>query len=132
MNKFGKDLVFTPSVIVPEMASKTGSIFYIHFLDLVKQEDVPAINISAPNWSFSCLNDPQYGVYWAATPATGTPYILIARGVLAITISNIKVSTSNAQSSIYFDYYQIETINDGTYKDVLNVQSSSLTPVNII
>lgn len=118
-------IVFEPAVIVNEGAAATGSIFYIHFGDLVDSADVALINVIAPGWTFQTLSDTQYGQYWAGTPVSGSPVSLDPGHNLSIALSNVKVSSTPGRAQVYFDYYNVVGDNDGVAISILTIQQST-------
>jgi len=120
INRKGRSITFKPGELIAEGESNTGSIFYLHFSDLVSEANVPKIQLSAPGWTFKNLSDATYGQYWAATPAQ--PVTLEKDMSIEINVTNLIVSATGAQAQAYFDYYNIDGLNDGVYADLLAVQ----------
>jgi len=121
-NKRASALTFKPGQLIGEGSPNSGTVFYMHLGGLVPQAQVPAVQTSAPGWTFQVLNDAQYGNYWAATPAPNQPVALAPGGQLAITLANVQVATNNAQEYVYFDYYNVDGLSDGVYDALLTVQ----------
>ena len=113
-----------PGNLVEEGKANGGSIFYIHLGDMVRQDDIPDIEFSAPGWDFKSFVSDKYGKYWAATPTA--PVTLESGELITITVKNLAVYASGTQAHLYFDYYGIIGLNDGVYSELLAVQSSSL------
>lgn len=132
VNKKHSSIKFTPGSLVEEEKQKSGSIFYIHLGDLVDQKDIDQIQFSAENWTFQKFKSNKYGQYWAAVPTKDiilnpfTPEKSISKTEYSFTISvtNLMVSARGAQSQVYFDYYNVDGLNDGVYMELLTVQSS--------
>lgn len=120
VNKKQRAVTFNPGQLAPEGQSDTGSVFYIHFGDLVAQADVPGIEVAAAGWIFQSFTDARYGAYWAATPSQPTG--LAPGQVLSMSVNNLIASTTSAQAQVYFDYYNVDGISDGVYVDLLAVQ----------
>lgn len=119
----GRSITFLPGTIVNESQPKNGSIFYIHFRDLLAEEDIPKVKLSLSGWTFSPLSDDRYKNYWGATP---TNALTLENGdELSISMNVPSVITTKVQTTISFDYFGITHINDGVYQDVLNVNSNN-------
>lgn len=120
INKKQRTVTFNPGQLAAEGQANTGSVFYIHFGDLVAQADVPNIQLAAAGWAFKSFTDARYGQYWAATPEQPTA---VASGqTLSISVNNLIASTASAQAQVYFDYYNVDGLSDGVYADLLAVQ----------
>jgi hypothetical protein len=118
----GRSITFYPGKIDVETNPKTGSVFYIHFGDMLNESDIPNVKFSAAGWQFSPLKDERYKNYWGATPSN---QLTLDNGKeLSIQVSVPNVSTQKIQTTVSFDYYSIGQINDGVYRDVLNVTSN--------
>jgi hypothetical protein len=117
-------LTFVPGILAPEGTPAQGSIFYLHFGDLVAAADVPSLQPSASGWSFAVQNDALYGTYWAATPL-GASVPLAAGASLTISVSNLKATSSAGQAKIYFDYYAVDGAADGVFVENIVVERSS-------
>ena len=119
-NQQGRPVGFNPSTPVPEGTAPSGSIFYIHFGSAVPQNTVPDIVFQADGWRFTVIADTTFGSYWAATP---TREMALAGGAdFTIHVSNLTVDTDKQQITIYFDYYKVVNVNDGSYLDLLSVR----------
>jgi hypothetical protein len=117
-------VTFTPGVLAAEGTPPKGSIFYLHFGELVADDDVAKIGLAAPGWSFASQQDAVYGAYWAATPTEDA--VALAPGAsLAIAVTNLKVTTSLAQAKLCFDYYAVDGAANGVFTDMVVVSQSS-------
>ncbi|MDF2627836.1 MAG: hypothetical protein K0R39_1667 [Symbiobacteriaceae bacterium] len=123
-NRKEREITFNSGQLLGEGESNKGSIFYIHFGDLVAQADVAAIQFSAPGWSFQSFASSKYGQYWAATPV-GSPVTLQNTETLRISVANLAAAAGALQAQVYFDYYNVDGLNDGVYAELLAVQSGS-------
>ncbi|RPD42788.1 hypothetical protein [Chitinophaga barathri] len=119
-NKKPSKLQFKPGQLIGEEQPNTGSMIYIHFGDLVSQADVENVQIDAPGWSFKNLQNPYYGSYWGGTP--GAAVILEAGQSLAFHLRNVKTTAQVGQVQVFFDYYNITGINDGTDASIINTE----------
>lgn len=120
-NRKQHSITFDAGQLVSEGQIGTGSIFYIHFGDLVSQTDIPNIQFSASGWTFQNFSSAKYGQYWAATPTGGVE--IANNASVSIDVQNLVVSASATQAQVYFDYYNINGLNDGVYAELLAVQS---------
>lgn len=119
-NRQGRPVGFTPATLVPEGTPPDGSIFYIHFGTAVPQDTVAGIVLQAEGWTFAPFTDDLLGSYWAATP---TQELALAGGdSFSIHVGNLVVDSDKQQIAIYFDYYAIGNVNDGSYQDYISVQ----------
>jgi hypothetical protein len=122
-NKQGRPVAFAPATLVPEGTPPNGSIFYIHLGSAVPQGTIADIVFQADGWTFAVFTDAIFGTYWGATP---TRQLVLAGGDdFSIKVNNLTVETDKQQIMIYFDYYQVANVNDGSYQDLLSVNSSS-------
>jgi hypothetical protein len=97
----------------------TGSVFYIHFGDLVSQADIPQIHLGGAGWTFKMFTSEKYGAYWAATP---DQTVSLPNGEsISFTVANLIVATGAAQAQVYFDYYYIDGLNDGVFAELMTV-----------
>ncbi len=79
--------------------------------------------VTADNWQFSPLHDDRYKNYLGSYSSS---QIVLDNGKeLSIQLSVQIVSTQKIQTTVSFDYYSIGQINDGVYRDVLNVISNT-------
>lgn len=118
-NKKPAPLTFTPGQLVPEGETNSGAVFYIHFGKLIPDQQIANVLIESKDWSFKCFNSIQYGSYWAATPLKA---IICDPGKdITFNISKAMVATISGQAQVYFDYYDITGLNDGTDACLLNV-----------
>ena len=122
-NQRQSDITFNPGVLANEGTPPTGSVFYIHFGALVDPARVAAIQLSAAGWSFKALQDAQYGSYWAATPVSAVT--LPARQPLIINVANVNAVNNASQAQVYFDYYDVQGINDGVDIAIVAIQTST-------
>lgn len=112
-------ITFKPGTMRPEGAARSGSIFYMHFGDLVSQADISGIVLASEQWQFAKFQDEFYGVYWAAMPAS--PLTLNNGSSVQISAANVIVTASGTQAQVYFDYYAVEGVNDGVSAELLAV-----------
>ena len=121
-------ITFTPGTAAKEGTPPHGSIFYVHFGNLVAESDVAAISLSAPGWTFTPYSDGVYGSYFAATaaaavtlapaPGAGAP---AAGSTIAIAVSGLKAVTGVAQAHAFVDYYAVTGIADGVAEATVTV-----------
>lgn len=130
-NLLGQDIVFAPATLVPEGNATDGSLFYIHFGDLVQSGDVAKMAISAPGWRFQALEDPRYGHYWGATPA-GASVTLAAKAAIMVAVSGLPVNPkADGCCNVYFDYYRIDGIGgDGVACASLGIEQAATALLN--
>ena len=126
-NLLNENITFEPAQIVNEGQATEGSIIYIHFINLVKNADIPKIKLSAAGWAFKALNDNHYGNYWAATTLQNKPVSIAAKQSLSVAIKGVAVSnTANGQCKVYFDYYKVTGAGgNGVAAAALGIESSS-------
>ncbi len=117
-------ITFTPGVLATEGTPPNGSIFYLHFGELVAAADVPSIGLTADGWSFAAQSDAIYGAYWAATPV-GAAVSLAPGASLTIAVTNLKAATSLNQAKLYFDYYAVDGTASGVFTDTVVVSTPS-------
>ncbi|WP_035644861.1 hypothetical protein [Bradyrhizobium sp. ORS 285] len=115
-------VTFTPGVLAPEGSKPAGSIFYIHFGQLVDAVDVPSISLAAPSWSFALQQDSIYGAYWAATPVADD-VVLQPDGAVTVTVTGLKAASTLSQANLYFDYYAVDGTADGVFTDTIVVSA---------
>lgn len=120
-NKKGVEITFVPGRLVEEGGKKSGSIFYIHLAGLVANDDIQNIVITASGWDTKLMSSPKYGDYWALTPVYNQPIKLEHGGSINISITNIKATSSMTQAQLYFDYYNIDGLNDGVYEELVTL-----------
>jgi len=120
VNRKPAPITFTPGTAAPEGTPATGSIFYVHFGALVAPEDVAAIGLAEPRWTFTLQNDPIYGAYFAATAAADVVLASAPAGTDApadsridIAVTNLKAATGLVQAHLFVDYYDVGGISDG-------------------
>ena len=113
-------VTFVKGSLVPEGAARDGSIFYLHFADLVDQADVSKIGLSAPGWQFQMFSDATYGLYWAAAPAAAVT--LPSGATLSFSVANVLAAKASAQAQVYFDYYGVEGVGDGLYEELIAIE----------
>ena len=116
-------ITFQPGVLAPEGTKPNGSIFYIHFGQLVGVADVPSISLAAPSWSFAPQQDSIYGAYWAATPV-GDAVVLQPDATVTVTVTGLKAASTLSQANLYFDYYAVDGTADGVFTDTIVVTAS--------
>lgn len=122
-NQKGDTITLPPGQLVNEGTTQPGAIFYIHFGQLVADENVAQLSIAADNWTFKCLSDPSYGHYWAATP---TQNITLAdKAGIVFTISNLMAADKSGQVQLFVDYYGFKGLNDGTKAVVITLEAKS-------
>lgn len=126
LNRKPGSITFNPGQLIPEGSLNQGTVFYLHLGLLVNATDITQIKVSAPGWQFQNINSSKHGVYWAGTPAPGNPVFLGQNEKVGIVVENVRVLAVAAQLPVYFNYYNIEGLNDGTSKQLLTVQQ----PVN--
>jgi hypothetical protein len=115
-------ITFNPGVLAPEGAKPNGSIFYIHFGELVDKADVPSITLAAQGWSFAPQKDSIYGAYWAATPV-GNAVALQPDATVSVTVTGLKAASTLSQANVYFDYYAVDGTADGVSTDTIVVSA---------
>jgi|GEM_PF-1101238 len=113
-------LTFPPGVLAAEGTVPKGSIFYVHFGELVAQSDVAAITLAATGWSFALQSDQVYGNYWAATPV-GNAVTLAPSASLDIALSGLKAVSGLAQARVFFDYYAVDGAANGVFTETVVV-----------
>jgi hypothetical protein len=130
-NLLSQDIVFAPATMAPEGHAPDGSLYYIHFGDLVLAGDVDKITISAPGWRFQALDDPRYGHYWGATPA-GAPVTLVPKAAITVAVSGLPVNPkADGCCNVYFDYYRITGIGgDGVASAALGIEQAATALLN--
>lgn len=117
-------ITFTPGVLAPEATPPQGSIFFIHFGDLVADDKVAEIGLAAEGWSFAAQSDSLYGAYWAATP-TGGPVSLAPGASFEIGVTGLTAVDTLTQAKLYFDYYAVEGTASGVATDTVVVTGQS-------
>jgi len=130
-NLLGQDIVFTPASIGPEGNPPNGSLLYLHFGDLVRQDDVGALAISAPGWQFEALTDTRYGTYWCGTPAAAA-VILPSASSITVAARGVPVNPgADGSCSLYIDYYRITGIGgDGVASAALGIEQAATASIN--
>jgi hypothetical protein len=111
---------FLGGEIVPEGDPTTGSVFYVHFGQLVAQADVAGMSFAATGWTFQAMNDATYGHYWAATPASDVP--LKPGASFDIRVTGLKAVTNVVQAQVFTDYYNVEGVGTGIFADLVIIQ----------
>lgn len=119
-NKKGSKINFHKDEATEDGSAINGSTFYIRLGDLMKQIDIDKIELSAEQWIFKIQNDAKQGVYWAAEPKVD--FSLDSEESTDISITGILVSTDSDQARVYFDYYNIDGLNDGVYSCLIAVK----------
>lgn len=122
-NKKGSTVTFNFNAgqLKAEGEISDGSIFYIHFSHLVADKDILNIQLSAPGWRFKLFNDPRYGNYWAAAPADAAITVHHNK-TITIDVENVVALSSIVQAYVYFDYYNVDGLQDGVFDDLIAVQ----------
>lgn len=121
-NRRRAEVTFTPGVLAAEGKPAAGSVFYVHLGGLVDAAQVPQVQPSAPGWRFQALSDARYGAYWAATPA-GAPVTVAAGESVTITLANVAATRTATQAQVYFDYYDVQGVNDGVDVAIVAITS---------
>ncbi len=122
VNKKGVEITFVPGQLVEEGGKKSGSIFYIHLAGLVASDDISSIVITAPGWDTKLMSSSKYGDYWAMTPSYNQPIKLEHGESISMKITNLKATSSMTQAQVYFDYYDIDGLNDGVYEALVTLE----------
>lgn len=124
-NRRQADVTFNPGELANEGTPPVGSVFYIHFGALIDPSQVASVQPSAAGWTFQALHDAQYGDYWAATPAAGSPVTLGPGQALTITLADVIAVNTASQAQIYFDYYGVQGVNDGVDIAIVAIQTGT-------
>jgi hypothetical protein len=114
---------FLPGEIVPESEVATGSIFYVHFGQLVAPADVAGMSFAATGWRFQAMNDETYGAYWAATPTVTYP--LKPGAPFDVMVGGLKAVTNLVQAQVSTAYYGIDGVSDGIFADLVTIQQTA-------
>jgi hypothetical protein len=131
VNRKPAPITFTSGTAAKEGTPAAGSIFYIHFGNLVAEADVAAISLCAPGWTFTPFSDGVYGSYFAATaeasvtlaPAPGAraSAAAVAASTIAVAVGGLKAATGVAQAHVFIDYYSVKGIADGVAEATVTV-----------
>lgn len=120
-NRRPAPITFKPGQLIEEGFPTNGSVIYVHFGKLMKNDEVPNIQPAADNWQFKLLNDQRYGFYWAMTPVSEVK--VAPDHHVSVTLNNLKASNVTGQVQLYFDYYGITGINDGVDSTIITLVS---------
>ncbi len=118
-NRKPAEMTVKPGDLLPEGDPNTGGVFYIHFGKLIDDDKVPDVSITAAGWKFQCMNNLQYGNYWACTPESA---VTLAPGAeVAFSITKAFVAPNSGQVQVYVDYMDITGVNNGTDASLLSI-----------
>lgn len=118
-NRKPTDLTCKPGQLLPEGDPNTGAVFYIHFGKLISDDKVPNVVITREGWTFKCMNNLQYGNYWACTPAAE---VTLAPGEeIPFSITKAFVAANSGQVQVYVDYMDVTGVNNGTDASFLSI-----------
>jgi hypothetical protein len=131
VNRKPAAITFTPGIAASEGSPPRGSIFYVHFGNLVAEADVSAISLSALGWTFTPFSDSVYGTYFGATataavtlapaPGVGASAAAVAASTIEIAVTGLKAATGIAQAHLFVDYYAVTGIADGVAEATVTV-----------
>ena len=120
-NRSRRRVVLRGGLPVAEGTPPPGSVFYVHFGTLVAPPAVGTITLSAAGWLFQVHENPQYGAYWAAAPATDIA--LEETASFTVAVSGLVPAPAGGVARVSFDYCAIDGISDGVSADIVTVRS---------
>ncbi|WP_341843662.1 hypothetical protein [Chitinophaga caseinilytica] len=118
-NRKPTDITFKAGQLLPEGDPNTGAVFYLHFGQLIGDDKVPDIAIARTSWTFKCLNNLQYGNYWACTPSADTE--LAPGAEITFNITKAFVAENSGQVQVYVDFMDVTGVNNGTDASLLSI-----------